>query len=101
MIPGRDQTTKSYLTFDTGHPGLTARTPIDRRELGGHRQARPGEPVTAAKPAAGCCPGYDHRAIVEVYERADVDEAMRVIARHDETAKETIRRAIAAAGGRL
>ncbi|MGD9528926.1 MAG: flavin reductase [Dehalococcoidia bacterium] len=43
----------------------------------------------------------DHRAIVEAYERADLDEAMRVIARHNETAKQTTRKAIAAAGGRL
>jgi 4-nitrophenol 2-monooxygenase / 4-nitrocatechol 4-monooxygenase, reductase component len=43
----------------------------------------------------------DHRAIVEAYERGDLDEAMRVIARHNGNAKETTRRAILAAGGRL
>jgi 4-nitrophenol 2-monooxygenase / 4-nitrocatechol 4-monooxygenase, reductase component len=43
----------------------------------------------------------DHLAIVEAYERGSLDEAMRVIARHNENAKETTRRAILAAGGRL
>jgi hypothetical protein len=38
--------------------------------------------------------------IVEAYERGH-DEAMRLIASHNETAKETTRRAISAAGGRL
>jgi flavin reductase (DIM6/NTAB) family NADH-FMN oxidoreductase RutF/DNA-binding GntR family transcriptional regulator len=43
----------------------------------------------------------DHRAIVEAYEHGNVDEAMRVIARHNENAKETTRRSIVAAGGQL
>ena len=43
----------------------------------------------------------DHRAIVEAYERGNLDEAMRVIARHNENAKEITRRSIVAAGGQL
>jgi DNA-binding GntR family transcriptional regulator len=43
----------------------------------------------------------DHRAIVEAYERGNLDEAMQVIARHNENAKETTRRSIVAAGGQL
>ena len=43
----------------------------------------------------------DHRAIVEAYERGDLGEAMQVIARHNENAKETTRRSIVAAGGQL
>ena len=43
----------------------------------------------------------DHRAIVEAFERRSLDDAMRVIARHNENAKKTIRRAIVAAGGQL
>jgi flavin reductase (DIM6/NTAB) family NADH-FMN oxidoreductase RutF/DNA-binding GntR family transcriptional regulator len=43
----------------------------------------------------------DHRAIVEAYERGNLDEAMRLIARHNENAKKTTRRAIVAAGGQL
>jgi 4-nitrophenol 2-monooxygenase / 4-nitrocatechol 4-monooxygenase, reductase component len=43
----------------------------------------------------------DHRAIVEAYEHANLEQALRVIARHNENAKETTRRAIVAAGGQL
>jgi DNA-binding GntR family transcriptional regulator/flavin reductase (DIM6/NTAB) family NADH-FMN oxidoreductase RutF len=43
----------------------------------------------------------DHRAIVEAYERGNLDEAMRVITRHNENAKDTTRRAIVDAGGQL
>ncbi|HEY3261512.1 MAG TPA: GntR family transcriptional regulator, partial [Pseudonocardiaceae bacterium] len=43
----------------------------------------------------------DHRAIVQAYERESLDDAMRVIARHNQNAKETNRRAIVAAGGQL
>jgi flavin reductase (DIM6/NTAB) family NADH-FMN oxidoreductase RutF/DNA-binding GntR family transcriptional regulator len=43
----------------------------------------------------------DHRAIVEAYERGSLEDAMRVINRHNENAKETTRRAIVAAGGQL
>ena len=43
----------------------------------------------------------DHRAIVEAYERESLEDAMRVIARHNRNAKETNRRAIVAAGGQL
>lgn len=43
----------------------------------------------------------DHRAIVEAFERGDLMEATRVIIRHNETAKATSRRAIAAAGGEI
>jgi 4-nitrophenol 2-monooxygenase / 4-nitrocatechol 4-monooxygenase, reductase component len=43
----------------------------------------------------------DHRAIVETYERGDLQQAVQVIARHNENAKETTRRAIVAAGGQL
>ena len=43
----------------------------------------------------------DHRAIVEAFERGSLDDAMQVIARHNQNAKETNRRAIVAAGGQL
>lgn len=43
----------------------------------------------------------DHRAIVEAYERGSLEKAMEIIARHNENAKETTRRAIAVAGGQL
>jgi DNA-binding GntR family transcriptional regulator/flavin reductase (DIM6/NTAB) family NADH-FMN oxidoreductase RutF len=43
----------------------------------------------------------DHRAIVEAYERGRLDDAVRVIAQHNENAKDTTRRAIESAGGRL
>ena len=43
----------------------------------------------------------DHRAIVEAYERGSLEDAMAVIARHNQNAKETTRRAIVAAGGQL
>jgi flavin reductase (DIM6/NTAB) family NADH-FMN oxidoreductase RutF/DNA-binding GntR family transcriptional regulator len=43
----------------------------------------------------------DHMAIVEAYERGSLGEAMQVIARHNENAKQTTRRAILAAGGEL
>jgi 4-nitrophenol 2-monooxygenase / 4-nitrocatechol 4-monooxygenase, reductase component len=43
----------------------------------------------------------DHRAIVDAYERGNLEDATRVIARHNENAKETTRRAIVAAGGEL
>ena len=43
----------------------------------------------------------DHHAIVDAYERGNLDEAMRVIARHNQNAKENTRQAILAAGGRL
>ena len=43
----------------------------------------------------------DHRAIVDAYERGSLEDAIAVIARHNENAKETTRRAIVAAGGEL
>jgi flavin reductase (DIM6/NTAB) family NADH-FMN oxidoreductase RutF/DNA-binding GntR family transcriptional regulator len=43
----------------------------------------------------------DHRAIVEAYERGNLEYAIAVIARHNQNAKETTRRAIIAAGGQL
>lgn len=43
----------------------------------------------------------DHRAIVKAYEQGDLGNALKIIARHNENAKETTRRAIAAAGGQL
>jgi flavin reductase (DIM6/NTAB) family NADH-FMN oxidoreductase RutF/DNA-binding GntR family transcriptional regulator len=43
----------------------------------------------------------EHQAIVEAYERGNLDEAIRMIAQHNETAKSTMRRAILAAGGEL
>jgi DNA-binding GntR family transcriptional regulator len=43
----------------------------------------------------------DHRAIVEAYERGSLEDAMSVISRHNENAKETTRRAILAAGGQI
>jgi len=43
----------------------------------------------------------DHRAIVEAYQRGSAEDAMEVITRHNENAKETNRRAIVAAGGQL
>jgi DNA-binding GntR family transcriptional regulator/flavin reductase (DIM6/NTAB) family NADH-FMN oxidoreductase RutF len=43
----------------------------------------------------------DHRAIVDAYERGSLLDAMEVIKRHNETAKDTTRRAIVAAGGEL
>ena len=43
----------------------------------------------------------DHRAIVEAYECESLGDAVHAIIRHNENAKETTRRAIAAAGGRL
>jgi flavin reductase (DIM6/NTAB) family NADH-FMN oxidoreductase RutF/DNA-binding GntR family transcriptional regulator len=43
----------------------------------------------------------DHRAIVEAFERGSLDDAMQVITRHNQNAKETNRRAIVAAGGQL
>lgn len=43
----------------------------------------------------------DHRAIVDAYERGDLLDAVAVIKRHNENAKETTRRAIVAAGGVL
>jgi DNA-binding GntR family transcriptional regulator len=43
----------------------------------------------------------DHRAIVEAYERGSLLDAVAVIRRHNENAKETTRRAIVAAGGVL
>jgi len=43
----------------------------------------------------------DHRAIVEAFERGSLEDAMAVITRHSENAKETIRRTIVAAGGQL
>jgi 4-nitrophenol 2-monooxygenase / 4-nitrocatechol 4-monooxygenase, reductase component len=41
----------------------------------------------------------DHRAIVDAYERGSLLDAVAVIKRHNENAKETTRRAIVAAGG--
>ena len=41
----------------------------------------------------------DHREIVEAYERGSLLDAVEVIKRHNENAKETTRRAIVAAGG--
>lgn len=43
----------------------------------------------------------DHRAIVVAYEHGSVEDAIQVIIRHNENAKETTRQAIAAAGGQL
>jgi flavin reductase (DIM6/NTAB) family NADH-FMN oxidoreductase RutF/DNA-binding GntR family transcriptional regulator len=43
----------------------------------------------------------DHRAIVDAYERGSLLDAVAVIKRHNENAKETTRRAIVAAGGVL
>ena len=43
----------------------------------------------------------DHRAIVDAFERGSLADAIGVIKRHNENAKETIRRAIIAAGGEL
>jgi len=43
----------------------------------------------------------DHRAIVDAYERGSLLDAVAVIKRHSENAKETTRRAIVAAGGVL
>jgi flavin reductase (DIM6/NTAB) family NADH-FMN oxidoreductase RutF/DNA-binding GntR family transcriptional regulator len=43
----------------------------------------------------------DHRVIVEAYERGSLLDAVAVIKRHNENAKETTRRAIVAAGGEL
>ena len=43
----------------------------------------------------------DHRAIVDAYERGSLLDAVAVIKRHNENAKETTRRAILAAGGVL
>jgi 4-nitrophenol 2-monooxygenase / 4-nitrocatechol 4-monooxygenase, reductase component len=43
----------------------------------------------------------DHRAIVDAYERGSLLDAVEVIKRHNQNAKETTRRAIAAAGGEL
>ena len=43
----------------------------------------------------------DHRAIVDAYQRGSLEDATLVIARHNENAKETSRRAIIAAGGEL
>jgi 4-nitrophenol 2-monooxygenase / 4-nitrocatechol 4-monooxygenase, reductase component len=43
----------------------------------------------------------DHRAIVDAFERSDLGAAVQAIARHNENAKETTRRAIVAAGGQL
>ena len=43
----------------------------------------------------------DHRAIVDAYERASLEDAVRVIARHNQNAKASTRRAIVAAGGEL
>lgn len=43
----------------------------------------------------------DHRALVEAYERGSLEDAIRVIVEHNENAKETTRRAIDAAGGKL
>jgi flavin reductase (DIM6/NTAB) family NADH-FMN oxidoreductase RutF/DNA-binding GntR family transcriptional regulator len=43
----------------------------------------------------------DHREIVEAYERASLPDALEVIKRHNENAKETTRRAIVAAGGAI
>jgi flavin reductase (DIM6/NTAB) family NADH-FMN oxidoreductase RutF/DNA-binding GntR family transcriptional regulator len=43
----------------------------------------------------------DHRAIVEAFEDSNLDDAMRVITRHNDNAKQTNRRAIVAAGGQL
>jgi 4-nitrophenol 2-monooxygenase / 4-nitrocatechol 4-monooxygenase, reductase component len=43
----------------------------------------------------------DHRAIVEAYEKGDLDQALRVITRHNENAKHVTRQAIISAGGQL
>ena len=43
----------------------------------------------------------DHRAIVDAYECGSLEDATRVIARHNENAKATSRLAIVAAGGEL
>ena len=43
----------------------------------------------------------DHRAIVDAYERGSLLDAVAVIKRHNENAKETTRRAIVDAGGEL
>ena len=43
----------------------------------------------------------DHRAIVEAYERGSLLDAVEVIKRHNENAKNTTRQAIVAAGGQL
>ena len=43
----------------------------------------------------------DHRAIVDAYERGSLLDAVEVIKRHNENAKETTRQAIVAAGGEL
>jgi len=43
----------------------------------------------------------DHRAIVDAYERGSLEDAIRVITRHNENAKEVSRRAIVAAGGEI
>jgi DNA-binding GntR family transcriptional regulator len=43
----------------------------------------------------------DHRAIVDAYERGDREDAMAVIARHNENSKEISHRGIVAAGGQL
>ena len=43
----------------------------------------------------------DHRAIVEAYERGSLLDAVEVIKRHNENAKNTTRQAIMAAGGQL
>jgi len=43
----------------------------------------------------------DHRALVEAYERGDLEEAIRVIVTHNNNSKATNRRAIEAAGGQM
>jgi DNA-binding FadR family transcriptional regulator len=43
----------------------------------------------------------DHRAIVDAYERGDREDAMAVIARHNENSKQISHRGIVAAGGQL
>ena len=43
----------------------------------------------------------DHRAIVDAFERGSLEDAMQVIAQHNQNAKQTTRRAIVAAGGQL
>jgi DNA-binding GntR family transcriptional regulator len=43
----------------------------------------------------------DHRAIVDAYERGSLEDAIRVISRHNDNAKEVSRRAIVAAGGEI
>jgi DNA-binding GntR family transcriptional regulator/flavin reductase (DIM6/NTAB) family NADH-FMN oxidoreductase RutF len=43
----------------------------------------------------------DHRAIVDAYERGDREDAMAVIARHNENSKEISHRGIVAAGGQV